>query len=191
MENIKLVEITKQNIDLATNVQLDIFQIESGYNHFLTAINSNKEYCCYFLVYHNDAPIGVTGLYSIEDIEQTNSLWLGWYGIKKEYRNHGYGTEVLLKTIEMAKNFAIKYPAIKYLRLYTSTKLNADAILLYRKYMDIEERYTNKNDYTYDGTCLIFTKVLSQKAPRKKWNNKFLNINGIIDSENLGTTLYS
>ena len=190
VENIRLVEITKENIDLATEVQLDIFRTENGYNHFLTAINSNKEYCCYFIAYHNDAPIGVIGLYSVEDIEETNSIWLGWFGIKEEYRNRGCGTEVLLKTIEMAKEFAKKYPAIKYLRLYTSSKLNEKAIPLYRKYMDIEENYRNKKDYTYEDTCLIFTKILVDGAPRKKWNDKFLNIGGIIESEDSGTALY-
>lgn len=188
--NIRLVKITKKNINIATKVQLDIFRTENGYNHFLTAINSNKEYCCYFIAYHDNIPIGVTGLYSIEDIEQTNSIWLGWFGIVEEYRKHGYGAEVLMKTIEIAKKFAKKYSAIKYLRLYTSSKLNEKAIPFYRKYMDIEENYRNKKDYTYEDTCIIFTKILLNDTPLKKWNNKFLNISGIIESEDSGKALF-
>lgn len=42
-----------------------------------------------------DVVIGMCGLYSITGDNNTNELWLGWFGIIPEYRNKGIGTHVL------------------------------------------------------------------------------------------------
>ena len=55
----------------------------------------------YYIVYLENIPIGVTGIYSYN--EYPENAWLGWFGILKEYRNNGYGGIVLDKTIELAK----------------------------------------------------------------------------------------
>jgi len=186
MIRLKFKKITMKNIDFATQLQLSIFPGECGYFHFLYAINSQLPYLSYYLVYKGKKLIGITGLYSFEDVKDTNSLWLGWFGIKEEYRNKGLGTQTLLQTIKLARKFSKKYPEIKYVRLYTSTRDNPLAISLYRKHMDLEEQYTNKDDFTYDGTCLIFTKKLNDKTPLIKWNNQFLNLIKIIEDEEKG-----
>lgn len=189
--NLKFVKITKENIILATKFQMSIFPTECGYEHFLYTINSGKDYLGYYLVYNGETLIGITGIYSFENIEDANSLWLGWFGVAEEYRNKGFGTSILLKTIDMAKSFSLKYPAVKYFRLYTSTRENPLAIKLYRKHMDIEEKYLNEKDFTYDGTCVIFTKVLNSDSPLKKWNNEFLNLTKIIEDEEKGNEIFN
>ena len=56
--------------------------------------------------------------------------------------------------------------------------------------MDIEEEYNCPNDYNYEGTCLIFSKVIDSKYPMEKWNNRFLNLNRIIEQEIVGDLEY-
>lgn len=41
----------------------------------------------------SDKTIGICGLYSLDD--STEELWLGWFGILKEYRNGGIGQRAL------------------------------------------------------------------------------------------------
>lgn len=55
----------------------------------------------YYIVYLENIPIGVTGIYSYN--EYPEDAWLGWFGILEEYRNNGYGGIILDKTIELAR----------------------------------------------------------------------------------------
>ena len=186
---LKYVEITNDNIEFATKVQMRIFPNESAYEHFKFTIERNLEYEKYFLVYDGDIVIGVTGLYSNEDIFETNSLWLGWFGVLEEYRSKGYGKQILTDTIEMSKKLAKKYP-IKYFRLYTSERDDKIAQPLYEKVMDIKEYYNNPDDINYDGTCLIYTKSLDDEKPTY-WNDKFLNLKTIVEEEEKSNEKYN
>ena len=116
MKDLKYIEINMDNLDLAVNIQNEIFPKESARNHYLETINKNVDYEKYYLVYNNDKVIGITGLYCKENIYETNSIWLGWFGVLPEYRRRGYGKNILLDTINMAINLSNKYP-IKYFRL--------------------------------------------------------------------------
>jgi GNAT superfamily N-acetyltransferase len=52
---------------------------------------------------------GMCGLYSInQDIENTEELWLAWFGILKQHRNQGLGTEVLKELEKLARGFGAK-----------------------------------------------------------------------------------
>lgn len=184
IESLKYVEITENNIDYATKIQMKIFPNESAYEHYKYAIECNLEYMKYYLVYRSDAVVGITGIYSNEDLNETNSIWLGWFGVLENYRSKGLGKQILLDTIEMAKNLLNKYP-IKYFRLYTSERDDKLAQPLYEKVMDIKEYYDNDNDINYDGTCLIYSKSLD-KSKAKYWNNKFLNLKGIVAEQEIG-----
>ena len=186
---LKYVEIINDNIEFATKVQMRIFPNESAYEHFKFTIERNLEYEKYFLVYDGDIVIGVTGLYSNEDIFETNSLWLGWFGVLEEYRSKGYGKQILTDTIEMSKKLAKKYP-IKYFRLYTSERDDKIAQPLYEKVMDIKEYYNNPDDINYDGTCLIYTKSLDDEKPTY-WNDKFLNLKTIVEEEEKSNERYN
>ena len=97
---LKYVKITKENIVFATNIQMKIFKDECAYQNYLDIINKNLEWQNYYLVYDDDIVIGITGLYCFEDINITNSIWLGWFGVLEEHRLKGYGMKILLDTIE-------------------------------------------------------------------------------------------
>lgn len=185
----KYVEITNENIIFATKIQMKIFPNESAYEHYKYTVRANSEYEKYYLVYDKNSVIGITGLYSNEDITKTNSIWLGWFGVLEEYRNKGYGRKILLDTIEMAKKLSIKYP-IKYIRLYTSFRDDKLAQPLYEKVMDIKEYYKNTNDINYNNTCLIYTKSLGNYKI-EKWNNRFLNLKGIIKNQEIGNEKFN
>lgn len=180
----KYIQITNQNLEFATNIQMKIFPNESAYEHYKFAIKNNLDYEKYYLVYKNDDVIGITGLYSNDDFDETKSIWLGWFGVLKEFRKKGYGQQILKDTINMAKELAKKYP-IKYFRLYTSERDDSIAQPLYCKIMDIKEYYNNPNDVNYDNTCVIFSKSLFE-TPVTYWDNKFLNLKEIIAAQELG-----
>lgn len=175
---LKYIPITKDNIDFAAKIQKEIFPEESAYQHYKWTIEQNCSYQKYFLVYEKDQIIGVTGHYTNEPLEETNSLWLGWYGVLPEKRNQGYGTKILKDTLELANQLSTKFP-IKYFRLYTDISENKQALHIYDKYMDIKEMYHNPEDINYNGNCIIYSKSLTQEQVTK-WNNKFLNLKLII-----------
>lgn len=175
------IQITNDNLMLAVKTQMSIFPEESALEHYKWSINKNVEYEKNYLVYDKEKIIGITGTYSNEKIEKTNSIWLGWFGVLKEYRQRGYATIMLKDTIYMAKELAKKYP-IKYFRLYTDKEDNKISLKLYDKVMDIKEYYNNKNDLNYNGNCVIYSKSLTNEKT-SYWNNKFLNLREIILSE--------
>ena len=131
---LKYIEITMENIEYATKIQMQIFPEESAYEYYKYAIDTNLEYENNYLVYDDDTVIGITGLYSNEDLNETNSIWLNWFGVLEEYRNKGYGKQILIDTINMAKKLTYKFP-IKYFRLYTSERYERIAQLIYKKMM--------------------------------------------------------
>ena len=179
----KLVKINKDNVKLATGFQLSIFPEECGYGCYMLSIKLDTNYFSYYLAYDNEKLIGITGIYSFEKIKETNSLWLGWFGISPAFRGKGYGKALLEQTIDLVKNYAKKDKRIKYFRLYTSSRDNPTACKMYREVMDFEEKYDFHGDFNYDGTCLIFTKCLYNDGERLLWNNRFLNLSGITELE--------
>ena len=181
---LKYVEVTINNIEYATKIQMKIFPKESAYEHYKYAIESNLEYQKYYLVYKDNNVIGITGLYSNENISETNSIWLGWFGVLEEYRYKGYGKQILIDTIQIAKELSKKYP-IKFFRLYTSERDDKLAQPLYEKIMDVKEYYNNKEDINYDNTCIIYSKSLNNNKV-EYWNNKFLNLKNIVEAQEKG-----
>lgn len=177
----RYVEITNDNLLEATLIQMKIYPNESAYEHYKYIINKKCDYEKYYLVYNDGDIIGITGLYCNENLEETNSIWLGWFGVLEEYRRKGYGKKILLDTIEMAKKLSDRYP-IKYFRLYTSERDDLIAQPLYQKVMDIKEYYNNEDDVNYDGTCVIYSKSLGDYKVIY-WDNKFLNLKEIIEDQ--------
>lgn len=180
MLELEYKEITSNNLEYATKIQNEIFVgEESAYQHYKYTIDVKIEYNKYFLVYLENKIVGITGFYSNEEIKETNSLWLGWFGVLKEHRSRGIGRKILLDTIDMAKKLSEKYP-IKYFRLYTSENYNISAKPLYDDVMELKEYYNNPEDINYDNTCIIYTKSLFNDKP-VLWDNKFINLKNIIE----------
>lgn len=176
-KKLNFVQITEDNLLEATKMQMKIFPSnECAYSHYARAIKLNQDYQNYYMVYDKEKLVGVTGLYSFEKFQDTNSIWLGWFGVDEKYRKQGYGSAILQQTMDLAKSYMKKYPDLKYFRLYTSSAENEAALPLYRKYMDIEEAYRNENDINYDNTILIFSKSLRDDLTVPQWDNRFMNL---------------
>lgn len=164
-------KIDKQNVKIAALVQYKIFPDSCAYFKYLNDIGKNDELPINYLVYYKKNPIGVVGLYTIDEYQDT--IWLSWFGILKEYRYRGYGKQIFKDTIEKAKKYNKKF-----LRLFTYEVWNSEAQVFYQKHMQISEYYTNESDNQYDiieGKCKIFGYSLCDEKIGY-WNNLFIDI---------------
>lgn len=170
--NLKYEKINKDNIVVASKVQYEIFPNSSAYLKYLKEIEKQTlELPISFLVYENNTPIGVVGLYDIPSYNDT--IWLSWFGVLKEYRFKGYGKQIFSDILEIAKQYNKKF-----LRLFTYEVWNHEAQNFYKKHMQLEEYYTNEFDDQFDikeGKCKIFGYSLCDE-PVDYWNNKFIDI---------------
>lgn len=176
--------IDNNNINLATSIQYTIFPDECAYLHYKYSIDTGYKTNRYYIIKHNNIPVGTIGLYFINDKIDNESIWLGWFGVLPEFRGKGYGRQSLMDMIEKSKQFGKKY-----LRLYTNDDGTSTARPLYRSVMQIYEKYNNKDDYNYNGNCLIYTYSLCNEPP-KKWDNKFANIKEDIEDEKQGNDIW-
>ena len=164
-------KINKNNVIEAAKIQYKIFPNSSAYSKYLNELKDNKELPISFLVYENNNPIGVVGLYDMHEYKDT--IWLSWFGVLEEYRFKGYGTQIFNDIIQIAKEYNKKF-----LRLFTYEVWNHDAQKFYNKHMQLGEYYTNKDDDQFDikeGKCKIFGYSLCNE-PVDYWNNKFIDI---------------
>lgn len=171
IKSLRFEEISKDNIKVAAKLQYKIFPNSSAYSVYKSKITEEKKdlYIGY-IAYRGDEPVGVTGIYEIPEYPET--VWLSWFGIKKEYRELGYGKQIFDYTIEMAKAYKKKY-----LILYTFEIWNNEAQKFYKRNMDIEEYYYNEkeNKDIFEGKPKIFSISLCDEKV-ELWDNKFINI---------------
>lgn len=165
-------KISENNIRVASKIQYEIFPNSSAYLKYLKEIqNKTFDLPVDFLIFENDIPIGVVGLYEISKYKDT--IWLSWFGVVEDYRYKGYGSQIFEDIINKAKKYNKDF-----LRLFTYEVWNYEAQDFYKKHMQIEEYYTNKDDDQYDinqGKCKIYGYSLCNK-PIDYWNDKFIDI---------------
>lgn len=165
-------KINKNNIIVASKIQYEIFPNSSAYLKYLREVqNQTSDLPIDFLVFENDIPIGVVGLYDIP--EYSDTIWLSWFGLVEDYRFKGYGSQIFKDIIKKAKEYNKEF-----LRLFTYEVWNYEAQEFYKKHMQMEEYYTNKDDDQYDikeGKCKIYGYSLCDK-PIDYWDDKFIDI---------------
>lgn len=165
MNNLKYIKVNRNNKEIAFDIQKTIWKDNPDYNNFIDKSENSKEDYISFIVYKNNSPIGITGVY-VEDIDKT-TIWLDWYGILPEYRNKGYGRTVLLDTIKYCKNLN----KFEYFRIETNFWEGRPAISLYDDVMHYKENYTIEGH----TNCLIYT--YSFNGIKNLWDNKYLGLN--------------
>jgi len=167
--NVVFKKITEDNLKLACKIQNEIFPKENAKANYLEQINndSSKKEMDYNIVYLDDNPIGITGLYSYN--EYPLDAWLGWFGILNSFRNKGYGRLVLRKTIEMAKD-----KGYKNIRIYTD-EFATKAQHLYESEGFIKESYDREDDKDefFIAKVYIYSKSLNNRQI-DLWNNKII-----------------
>ena len=177
IKKLKFEEINKDNLKIAAKLQYEIFPTSSAYSVYKAKVTGNyKSFYIGYIAYAKNEPIGVTGIYEIPEYSET--VWLSWFGVKKEYRKLGYGKQILDYTIKVAKEHKKKY-----LRLYTYEIWNKEAQNFYKKNMDLGEYYYNEKEHKeiFEGKPKIFSKSLCDEKV-DFWNNKFINISEDEDS---------
>lgn len=70
--------------------------------------NKVNRYWEVWLVYLNNKPIGICGLYTLHTAENLDELWLGWLGIIPEFRNLKLGTQIMEHLYVEAKKVGCK-----------------------------------------------------------------------------------
>lgn len=145
-------------LNILASLDRTLFEKESGLTY-------PDDHVKYYLAYLSGVPIGITGLYyQSGDIEE---MWVAWFGVLKEYRNKGYGTDILNWTME-----EVLRQGRKTLRLYTDMIECGDAITLYEKLGFHGEKYSAE-ELSYD--CYIYSKSLIDEEINL-WNNQFLGL---------------
>ncbi len=175
--NIKYVEVGSNNLEVAVKIQNTIFPLEDGRQNYIEGITNDpyRKEMVNYIVYDNEIPIGVVGLYSYN--EYPSDAWLSWFGVLQKYRQKGYGSKIF----DFFEELALKkgYTSI---RVYTDDKFDK-AISLYEKKRMIKEFYKNvlEGEEINNGT-IIYSKSLT-KEHTKKWNNKFLGLTAQSEKE--------
>lgn len=175
--NLKYVEVDIDNLELAVKIQNIIFPLEDGRQNYIECITNDpyRKEMVNYIVYDNEIPIGVVGLYSYN--EYPNDAWLSWFGVLQEYRQKGYGSKIF----DFFENLSLEkgYTSI---RVYTDDNFHK-AILLYEKKKMIKEFYKNEleSEEINNGT-IIYSKSLT-KEQTKTWNNKFLGLTAQSEKE--------
>ena len=120
----KIVEVNRENVNLAIQLQEEIFPNDKSARQVVQGIKTNNplNYICY----KNDRPIGIFGFYYDEKMPE--HILLNWFGVLKQERGKGYGKEIILTAIEQAK-----LSGRKYLTFWTEKEACKAAICLYKK----------------------------------------------------------
>ena len=160
-------KVTLENIEIAFDIQKMLWPNDQDYNNFKNKALYSKDDDVSFIVYLENNPVGITGVYT-EDIDN-ESIWLDWYGVLPKYRNQGIGKQILLDTIEYCK----KLMQYDYLRLDTTYYPGRPAIYLYDSIMTFKEKYTIE-DVDKKHNYMIYTYSLHGK--KKYWNNRYLGL---------------
>lgn len=170
-KKLKYKKINHENIKVAAQIQYQIFPYASAYYQYRESLNNSDDLPINFLVYYDDFPIGIIGLYEIK--EYSDTIWLSWFGLLEKYRHKGFGTQMFQDILIIAKQYHKKF-----LRLYTYEIWNQEAQPFYQKIMEIGEYYQNPEDDQYDiieGKCKIFGYSLCNE-PIDYWNDRFIDI---------------
>lgn len=133
-------------LNILASLDRDIFMRETGLSYI-------DDHIKYYLAYRDGEPVGITGLYYYNGFE--DEMWLAWFGVLKEYRNHGIGTDILKWTITKVID-----SGRSILRLYTDPNESPSAVELYKK-MGFREMKYESEELSYD--CHIFSKELQDK----------------------------
>lgn len=182
MPKISFELLNRKNLKEIAQIQYQLFKdYWCGYADFLLEIENRQKnkLPVTYLIKHKGKSVGIIGLYELEEYKDV--VWLNWYGVLPEYRNHGIGTHAFFKIVELARNYGKKE-----FRLVTYRVWNNKAQKIYRKTTQIAEEYKNKNDWQYGinvGKAMIYSLSLVDKKI-SKWKNKFINLNDDIRLHN-------
>lgn len=165
---LELKLITKENLDYAIRVQNEIFPEYNGKNNYICSIENSSQ-SQFFLIFNKDKCVGVTGIYSYKN--DKDNAWLGFFGIKEEFREKGFGKKALKLTEDYAKSLGYKY-----MRLFTDRVDNDQAINFYKNLgYSFEDYNCDMEELKDEFDVVIGSKsLIDEEVPL--WDNKFINL---------------
>ena len=167
----------RKNIDFAVSVQEELFPGESARANYEESLSDSSGYR-YYLIYEGDACAGIIGLYRCP--EESDSAWLGWFGIRKGFRRRHLGSAALKRFEEMAIS-----EGYRFARLYTDALNNDAAIAFYQANGYICEPYLNLADPAcLQHKTLIFSKPLADE-PLVLWNDRNIHLTEQIEKQKI------
>ena len=66
---------------------------------YIESIELQQRDFVYYLVLEDDNVVGITGHYPPEDGKK--QIWLGWFGVRPQYRGAGWGEKILKATAQV------------------------------------------------------------------------------------------
>lgn len=172
-KEIRYIQLTNENLEIAYNIQKEQWDDFPDKQNFINKANNPQKDYISFIAYYNDMPIGITGVYT-EPIDK-DSIWLDWFCVVPEYRKMGFGEQILVDTIEYAREIG----KFLYFRVETNYWKGRPAVVLYDKVMSVKELYTAENKNA-DKPTLIYTYNFTDKC--ELWNNRYLGLNEYYDN---------
>lgn len=172
--NLKYEILDINNLDIAFKIQKETWPEDPDYDDLYDKAVNTSDDNCFFLVYDNKNLIGITGV----DVDERfpDTIWLDWFAILPEFRKKGYGTKVLLDTIEYSR----KLKKYKFFRVDTTYYECIPAIFLYDKIMHLKEEYTLEDTPTNKNDFLIYTYSFVKNI--EPWNNRYLGLREYYDN---------
>lgn len=165
---LKLVKINKENIDFATKIENEIFPEYNASVNYADSLKDNS-IISFFLIYNDDIAVGVTGIYAYK--KDKDNAWLGFFGLKEEYRGMHYGKEALMLSEEYAKS-----QGYKFMRLFTDKFGNDYAIEFYKRNGYTFEDYNSNEEILKDEFEVVIGSKSISKYKVDKWDNRFINL---------------
>ena len=157
----KLHKITTlKDVEIVKSFFYQIFPEENKYDliHFEQSITKQHNFkrLEYYLGYENDTIVGISGVYA----DNNDECWLGWFGIRPEYRRNGYANAILDLQLQMMKDYGYKV-----CRLYTDKVINKHAVNLY-----IKKGF--QKDSAYKDDIITMSKSLDNVVILNKWSGE-------------------
>ena len=151
---------TQKDIEVVKSFFYKIFVDEAAYDliHIKQSVSGKHNFkrLEYYFGYENNTLIGLCGLYA----DQTDECWLGWFGIRPEYRQKGIANAMLNQLTQMMKDYGYKI-----CRIYTDVVTNKEAVCLYKK-------QGFKQDSAYIGNIITMSKSLDGVTIPQGWKGE-------------------
>ena len=164
---VKLLKIDKNNIDVAISIENEIFPEYNAKGNYYDSLKEGS-IISFFIICKDDLYIGVTGIYAYK--KDMDNAWLGFFGLKEEYRGKHYGKKALILSEEYAKS-----QGYKFMRVFTD-KFNDYAIEFYERNGYEFEDYDSDEEVLKDEFEIVIGSKSISEYKVDKWNNRFINL---------------
>lgn len=103
MQSLVLSIIDQSSLSVALRLSGVIFPDDDVESAYRESIAQNDPAFRYYVAFHLDKPVGITGHYPDELSWGGDLLWLGWFGVDPSFRRRGIGRHLIYATIDRVR----------------------------------------------------------------------------------------